>query len=384
MGKNKKINMNILITGGAGFIGSNLSLALLAKGHKITVLDNLSRQIHGDTPDKTSPLYKSIIDKVVFIKGTVTSREDWSKALTGQDVIVHFAAETGTGQSMYCIEKYTEVNIQGTAIMLDILANEEHKVKKIVIASSRSIYGEGKYLHPKFGVVYPNHRNEEDMLTGNFDVTYKGFSNLKLVGTDEESKIHPSSVYGITKQNQEQMIMTVCPTLGIAPVAFRYQNVYGPGQSLSNPYTGILSIFSTQIRNGNGIQIFEDGKETRDFVFIDDVVNATILGIEKEEANNEIFNVGSGLATDVLTVAKTLIEAYKIDIPFKVTGKFRLGDIRHNYADMDKIKNLLGFKPQIFFKEGIEKFTKWVLSQEIEEDNLETSLAEMKKKGLLK
>ena len=384
MGKNKKINMNILITGGAGFIGSNLSLALLAKGHKITVLDNLSRQIHGDTPDKTSPLYKSIIDKVVFIKGTVTSREDWSKALTGQDVIVHFAAETGTGQSMYCIEKYTEVNIQGTAIMLDILANEEHKVKKIVIASSRSIYGEGKYLHPEFGVVYPNHRNEEDMLTGNFDVNYKGFSNLKLVGTDEESKIHPSSVYGITKQNQEQMIMTVCPTLGIAPVAFRYQNVYGPGQSLSNPYTGILSIFSTQIRNGNGIQIFEDGKETRDFVFIDDVVNATILGIEKEEANNEIFNVGSGLATDVLTVAKTLIEAYKIDIPFKVTGKFRLGDIRHNYADMDKIKNLLGFKPQIFFKEGIEKFTKWVLSQEIEEDNLETSLAEMKKKGLLK
>ena len=384
MGKNKKINMNILITGGAGFIGSNLSLALLAKGHKITVLDNLSRQIHGDTPDKTSPLYKSIIDKVVFIKGTVTSREDWSKALTGQDVIVHFAAETGTGQSMYCIEKYTEVNIQGTAIMLDILANEEHKVKKIVIASSRSIYGEGKYLHPEFGVVYPNHRNEEDMLTGNFDVTYKGCSNLKLVGTDEESKIHPSSVYGITKQNQEQMIMTVCPTLGIAPVAFRYQNVYGPGQSLSNPYTGILSIFSTQIRNRNGIQIFEDGKETRDFVFIDDVVNATILGIEKEEANNEIFNVGTGVATDVLTVAKTLIDAYNIDVPVKVTGKFRLGDIRHNYAEMSKIKDLLGFKPKTFFKEGIQKFTKWVLSQGIEEDNLEASLVQMKKKGLLK
>ena len=376
--------MNILITGGAGFIGSNLSLALLAKGHKITVLDNLSRQIHGDTPDKTSPLYKSIIDKVVFIKGTVTSREDWSKALTGQDVIVHFAAETGTGQSMYCIEKYTEVNIQGTAIMLDILANEEHKIKKIVIASSRSIYGEGKYIHPEFGVVYPNHRNEEDMLTGNFDVTYQGFSNLKLVGTDEESKIHPSSVYGITKQNQEQMIMTVCPTLGIAPVAFRYQNVYGPGQSLSNPYTGILSIFSTQIRNGNGIQIFEDGKETRDFVFIDDVVNATILGIEKEQANNEIFNVGTGVATDVLTVAKTLINAYNIDVPVKVTGKFRLGDIRHNYAEMSKIEDLLGFKPKIFFKEGIQKFTKWVLSQGIEEDNLEASLVQMKKKGLLK
>ena len=384
MGNNKKTNMNILITGGAGFIGSNLALALLEKGHKITVLDNLSTQIHGDAPNETSPLYKSIKDKVTFVEGTVTSRKDWSKALKGQDIIVHFAAETGTGQSMYCIEKYTEVNIQGTAIMLDILANEEHKVKKIVIASSRSIYGEGKYIHPEFGAVYPNHRNEEDMLVGDFEVTYNGHSNLKLVGTDEESKIHPSSVYGITKQNQEQMIMTVCPTLGIAPVAFRYQNVYGPGQSLSNPYTGILSIFSTQIRNGNGIQIFEDGKETRDFVFIEDVVNATILGIEKEEANNEIFNVGTGIATDVLTVAKTLIDAYNIDVPVKVTGKFRLGDIRHNYAEMSKIKDLLGFKPKIFFKEGIQKFTKWVMSQEIEDDNLETSLAEMKKKGLLK
>jgi len=222
------------------------------------------------------------------------------------------------------------------------------------------------------------------MLAGNFHVTYKGFSNLKLVGTDEESKIHPSSVYGITKQNQEQMIMTVCPTLGIAPVAFRYQNVYGPGQSLSNPYTGILSIFSTQIRNGNGIQIFEDGKETRDFVFIEDVVNATILGIEKEKANNEIFNVGTGEAIDVLTVAKTLIDAYKIKVPVKVSGKFRLGDIRHNYADMSKIKDLLGFEPQIFFKEGIQYFTKWVLNQKIEEDNLESSLIEMKKKGLMK
>ena len=338
MGNNKKTNMNILITGGAGFIGSNLALALLEKGHKITVLDNLSTQIHGDAPNETSPLYKSIKDKVTFVEGTVTSRKDWSKALKGQDIIVHFAAETGTGQSMYCIEKYTEVNIKGTAIMLDILANEEHKVKKIVIASSRSIYGEGKYIHPKFGAVYPNHRNEEDMLLGDFEVTYNGHSNLKLVGTDEESKIHPSSVYGITKQNQEQMIMTVCPTLGIAPVAFRYQNVYGPGQSLSNPYTGILSIFSTQIRNGNSIQIFEDGKETRDFVYIDDVVKATVLGIEKEEANNEIFNVGSGVATDVLTVAETLIDAYKIDVPIKVNGKFRLGDIRHNYADISKIK----------------------------------------------
>ena len=385
MGKN--INMplkKILITGGAGFIGSNLALALIAKGYKITILDNLSKQIHGDNPEVTSPLYNSIKDKVTFIYGTVTSRENWESAICDQDLIVHFAAETGTGQSMYCIEKYVEANIQGTAIMLDILANKEHQVKKVVIASSRSIYGEGKYKHPKFGIVYPSHRFENDMLNGNFDLHNIDNQELELLATDEESKIHPSSVYGITKQNQEQMIMTVCPTIGIAPVAFRYQNVYGPGQSLSNPYTGILSIFSTQIRNHNGIQIFEDGKETRDFVYIDDVVAATILGIEKEEANGQVFNVGTGVATDVLTVAKSLIKAYKIEVPVTITGRFRLGDIRHNFADMSKIKNLLGFIPVTFFEEGINKFSKWVLEQEIQEDKLSISLDEMKKKGLLK
>ncbi|VXA96001.1 dTDP-L-rhamnose 4-epimerase [Flavobacterium sp. 9R] len=375
---------NILITGGAGFIGSNLALKLIEKGYKITVLDNLSKQIHGDNPEITSPLFKSIKEKVTFINGTVTSREDWEKAIENQNVIVHLAAETGTGQSMYCIEKYTEVNIQGTAIMLDILANCKNSIEKVIIASSRSIYGEGKYKHPRLGVVYPSHRKEEDMLAGNFELNYLDKQELELLATDEESKIHPSSVYGITKQNQEQMIMTVCPTIGVAAVAFRYQNVYGPGQSLKNPYTGILSIFSTQIRNSNGIQIFEDGKETRDFVFIDDVVEATILGIEKEEANGQVFNVGTGVATDVLEVANSLIEAYKINVTVTITGNFRLGDIRHNYADLTKIKTRLGFEPKVFFKEGIEKFSAWVLEQEIQEDKLSISLEEMRKKGLLK
>ncbi|CAM3965850.1 NAD-dependent epimerase/dehydratase family protein [Flavobacterium antarcticum] len=375
---------NILITGGAGFIGSNLALKLMKKGHKITVLDNLSTQIHGKNPETTSPLYQSIKDEVTFINGTVTSRGDWEKALKNQHVVVHYAAETGTGQSMYCIEKYTEVNIKGTAILLDILANSKHTIQKIIIASSRSIYGEGKYKHPEFGIVYPSHRNEKEMLDGNFDVKFIDDSELELLATDENSKIHPSSVYGITKQNQEQMIMTVCPTLGIDPVGFRYQNVYGPGQSLSNPYTGILSIFSTQIRNNNGIQIFEDGKESRDFVFIDDVVDATILGIELEDANGQVFNVGSGVPIDVLTVANSLIDAYNIEVPVTITGKFRLGDIRHNFADLTKIKNILGFNPKVSFTEGISKFSKWVLSQEIQEDNLSQSLDDMKKKGLLK
>lgn len=377
---------NILITGGAGFIGSNLALKLIEKKYRITVLDNLSQQIHGEDAENNSNLYLSIKDKVNFIKGSVTSRKDWEQAIDGQDAIIHLAAETGTGQSMYEIEKYTSVNIGGTSIMLDLLANNKYSVKKVIVASSRSIYGEGKYWSEECNsCVYPKHRTEEFMMKGDFEVKYSGASYpLKLMATDEDSKIHPSSVYGITKQNQEQMVMTVCPTIGISPVAFRYQNVYGPGQSLSNPYTGILSIFSTLILNGKDINIFEDGKESRDFVFIDDVVAATILGLEKEEANGEVFNVGTGEAIDVMKVANELIKNYGSETKLNITGNYRLGDIRHNFADLTKIRTLLGFIPRYNFVIGIKKFTDWVLTQEINESNYEESIAEMKQKGLFK
>lgn len=376
---------NILITGGAGFIGSNLALKLIEKGHTVTVLDNLSEQIHGADPLVTSPLYQSIYDKVKFIKGTVTSEDDLKKAISGQDVIVHLAAETGTGQSMYQIKHYVNVNIGGTAIMLDLLANTAHNVKKVVIASSRSIYGEGKYYSEEFGIVYPSHRTDTNMMKGHFEVTYPGCEKaLQLLATDEDSKIHPSSVYGITKQNQEQMIMTVCPTIGIAPVAFRYQNVYGPGQSLSNPYTGILSIFSTLIKNGKEINVFEDGRETRDFVFIDDVVDATILGIEMPEADNAVFNVGTGVAIEVNTVVNELMENYNKRVPIKISGNYRLGDIRHNFADLKKISDRLNFAPKVTFKEGISMFAKWVETQTVKNDKYEQSLQEMKDKGLFK
>ena len=376
---------NILITGGAGFIGSNLALKLIKGGYNVTILDNLSPQIHGEDPKQNSALYQSIKNEVKFIKGTVTSKQDWQIAIRGQEMIVHLAAETGTGQSMYEIHRYVDVNVNGTAIMLDLLANESHKVKKIIIASSRSIYCEGKYLSEKYGIVYPNHRSAKWMDKGDFEVKHiDDYDILKLLPTDEESKIHPSSVYGITKQNQEQMIMTVCPTIGIAPVAFRYQNVYGPGQSLKNPYTGILSIFSTRIKNGNGINVFEDGKESRDFVFIDDVVDATILGIEREEAEGETFNVGSGIPTDVLTVAQGLIRNYGIEVPLTISGNYRLGDIRHNYSDLNKIKDCLGFMPKFSFAQGLSLFTNWVNTQEVQYDNYDNSIEEMKAKGLYK
>ena len=372
---------NILITGGAGFIGSNLALKLIEKGYKVTVLDNLSPQIH----TSNSPLYNSIKDKVRFIKGTVLSYDDWKNALEEIDVVVHLAAETGTGQSMYEIEKYTDVNIKGTSIFLDILANEKHSVKKMIIASSRAIYGEGKYECSSCGIVYPNERKDEDMSKGDFTVKCPTCNaNAKLLATDENSKIHPSSIYGITKQVQEQMFMVMGKTLNIPALAFRYQNVYGAGQSLSNPYTGILSIFSTRIKNGNDINIFEDGKESRDFVYIDDVVDATILGIEKDEANYEVFNVGLGLAIDVNKVASTLVKEYKSNSKISISGNYRLGDIKDNYADLTKIQTKLGFKPKVDFEEGIKRFTKWVNAQEVVEDQYEKSINEMKEKGLYK
>lgn len=375
----------VLVTGGAGFIGSNVALKLIAKGYSVVVLDSLSEQIHGLNPDQTSPLYLSIKGKVDFIKGDVCKREDWLKALDGVDYVIHLAAETGTGQSMYEIEKYVGTNIGGTALLLDILANTKHHVKRVVVAESRAIYGEGKYVCPSCGVVYPLERKDEDMSKGDFECKCpKCGGSVKLVGTTEDSNILPSSVYGITKQVQGQLVHLVCKNIGVESVSFRYQNVYGPGQSLSNPYTGILSIFSTRIKNGNGLNIFEDGKETRDFVFIDDVADATILGMEVPAANGHVFNVGTGVATDVLTVAHTLCDKYGIQVPITVSGNYRLGDIRHNFADITLAKQILGFNPKWNFSDGIEQFVKWVNQQEVQEDNYEASIEEMKKKGLYK
>ena len=375
----------VLVTGGAGFIGSNVALKLIAKGYSVVVLDSLSEQIHGSNPDQTSPLYLSIKDKVDFVKGDVCKREDWLKALDGVDYVIHLAAETGTGQSMYEIEKYVGTNIGGTALLLDILANTKHHVKRVVVAESRAIYGEGKYVCPSCGVVYPLERKDEDMSKGDFECKCpKCGGPVKLVGTTEDSNILPASVYGITKQVQGQLVHLVCKSIGVESVSFRYQNVYGPGQSLSNPYTGILSIFSTRIKNGNGLNIFEDGKETRDFVFIDDVADATILGMEVPAANGHVFNVGTGVATDVLTVAHTLCDKYGIQVPITVSGNYRLGDIRHNFADITLAKQILGFNPKWNFSDGIEQFVKWVNQQEVQEDNYEASIEEMKKKGLYK
>lgn len=372
---------NVLITGGAGFIGSRLAVRLIEKGYTVRILDNLSPQIHGEN----AVLPELLQGKVDFIKGDVCNLEDWRHALNGMDAVVHLAAETGTGQSMYEIYRYCDINIGGTAKLLDILTNEEHTIKKVILAASRAIYGEGMYECKEHGLVYPVAREDADMKKGDFAVKCPiCHQDVEILATKEDTKIHPTSVYGITKQVQEELTMVICKALGIPAVTYRYQNVYGPGQSLSNPYTGILSIFSTRIRNGKSINIFEDGEEARDFVYIDDAVDATIAGLEREEAAYEAFNVGSGIMTTVNQVVEELMKNYGRKVPVEISGMYRVGDIRNNYADAEKSKRLLGFTPKVSFEEGIKKFTEWVSGQEEGMDGYEASLKEMKEKGLFK
>ena len=376
--------MKVLISGGAGFIGSNLALKLMDRGYEVVLLDNLSQQIHGENPEE-SYTYNLVRDKCELIVGDVTKFEDWRRALKSVDIVVHLAAETGTGQSMYEINKYVDVNIGGTAKLMEVITNEINQVKKVVVAASRAVYGEGKFQCEEHGIVYPESREDQDMSRGDFEVKCPICNqNVEMLPTDEESKLHPTSVYGHTKQSQEELCMIVGKSINLPVVAFRFQNVYGPGQSLKNPYTGILSIFSTRIKNGNDLNIFEDGLETRDFVYIEDITDSIILGIENDNANFQSFNVGSGEKIDVLTVANTLKEKYGSNVNINVSGNYRLGDIRHNLGDLTKIRTLLGYEPKVKFTEGISNFVDWVEKQNVESDNYEASIEEMKKKGLYK
>jgi len=375
---------HVLITGGAGFIGTRLARRFVDAGHTVTVLDSLIPQVHGEDPVNTSALLRSLDGVATVVEGTVTSTDDLRRALEGAEIVVHLAAETGTGQSMYEIDRYVEANVGGTAKLLDLLTNEPHSVKRLVIASSRSIYGEGAYRTSDGRVVYPPHRADADMAAGDFDVHMPGEGPVETVPTDENAKLHPSSVYGITKQMQESLVMTVAPTIGIEGVALRYQNVYGPGQSLKNPYTGILSIFSTLIRQGKDINVFEDGLESRDFVYIDDVVESTFRASTAPAAVGRTINVGSGVATTVNEVVASLFAAFGTQVPTTVTGNYRLGDIRHNVADTSVLREVLEYEPQTDFRTGVGRFVEWVLTEPVEESGYERSLKEMAQRSLLK
>ena len=374
----------VLITGGAGFIGSRLAHRLTREGYRVRVLDNLLAQVHGPDPDVTSPLLASVSEVAEVHRGSVTSVDDLRRAIDDVDVIVHLAAETGTGQSMYEIDRYVEANVGGTAKLLDLLTNETHRVRRIVVASSRSIYGEGAYRTSAGTVIYPPHRDDAAMAEGDFAVHGDDDEVLEVVPTPEDAVLHPSSVYGITKQMQESLVMTVAASIGVEAVALRYQNVYGPGQSLKNPYTGILSIFSNLIRRGESIDIFEDGEESRDFVYIDDVVEATARAVSHQDAAGHVLNVGSGVATTVTAVVDTLCRCFNARVPARVTGAYRLGDIRHNVADIRRLADVLGFVPAVTFEEGVQRFVDWARTEPVEAGSYRQSLEEMASRSLLK
>ena len=372
----------ILITGGAGFIGSHLVNALY-QNFSVVVLDNLNAQIHGE--EGNSFTYKSIEGKCQFIKGDVRNKKDWEQALNlGVETIIHLAAETGTGQSMYESSRYVEANCMSTALLTDILNSKKYPIKKVILASSRAVYGEGKYLNKGGSIIYPDLRNEIDMQNGIFEcLDIKDQSELVPLPTDELSRINPLSVYGLTKYFQENILQNVCYTLGVNYIALRFQNVYGPGQSLSNPYTGIISIFANRIKQGKPIFIFEDGLESRDFVYILDVIQSIKSALINESISTGIYNVGSGIQTSVIDVANSLARLINPSIEISITGQFRKGDIRHNFAELTNIQKSLSYHSEYSFDAGLGHFVDWAKSQELELDNYEKSLLELSERGIL-
>ncbi len=373
--------MKILITGGAGFIGQRLCAKLGAEGHQITVLDNFLPQVHGPDAER---LFAAWFDGRI-IRGDVRDRAAWHEALPQQDAVVHLAAETGTGQSMYEVQRYESVNIAGTALLLDCLVNDPNRsVRKLVVASSRAIYGEGRYRCADHGLVYPLAREESDMKAGRFEPRCTHCRNfVSRETTVEAAPFLPSSFYGLTKQVQEQMVLMYARVLQISGYALRYQNVYGPGQSLNNPYTGILAVFSNLAREHRAIDIFEDGDESRDFVYIDDVVAATAACLDPTRAGIHAINVGSGVATTVAEVARAVVAQLGSSSALRISGAFRHGDIRHNVADLALARETLGYVPRTPFAEGLARFLDWAQASDIKDSGYEKSLQELRAKGLM-
>ncbi|MBT4792553.1 MAG: NAD-dependent epimerase/dehydratase family protein [Halobacteriovoraceae bacterium] len=372
----------ILITGGLGFIAQHLTQDLLDNDYEVVLYDNLSPQVHGPIPHINFKCLDH--ENVEFIRGDVRSYKDLLKAMNGVDCIIHLASETGTGQSMYEITKYNDVNTLGTANLLEILTNEKHNIQKLILSSSRAIYGEGSYHCDKCGTVSPSSRSSTQLQAKKWTPTCPTCdANITAIATKEDSNILPASIYAATKFAQEDLVRITCTSLGIDAITFRFQNVYGEGQSLQNPYTGILSIFSTRIRRNMDLPIYEDGAESRDFIHVSDIAKAVRLGVQSKLKGYNVYNVGSGHGISVLDIAQKLVQVFKGNITPHISGEYRLGDIRHCYADLTRIKKDLEFSPQVSIDEGLERFAKWVLAEPLPEDKLDLATKELKEKGLM-
>ncbi|MHB8086281.1 MAG: GDP-mannose 4,6-dehydratase [Dehalococcoidia bacterium] len=343
----------VLVTGGAGFIGSHLVDALLKKGHEVRILDNFEPQVHVTEPDYLNKAAE-------LIRGDVRSSDDITRALRDIEVVFHFAAMVGVGQSMYQIERYTEVNSFGTAKLLENLAMSKKHIEKLVVASSMSIYGEGAYTCKDCGVLYPKLRSDAQLKSSKWEMQCSDCDDsVHPIATSEEKPLYPTSVYAVNKRDQEELCLSVGRAYNIPTVALRFFNTYGTRQSLSNPYTGVCAIFMSRIKNNQPPLIFEDGKQLRDFVSVHDIVQSCLLAMEKKEADYETFNVGTGQAISIYEIAQLLIKLMGKNISPVVTGKFRSGDIRHCYADISKIQEKLGYKPEVTLEKGMRELITW-------------------------
>ncbi len=368
---------NILVTGGAGFIGSHLVDALVERGHNVRIFDSLVEQVHGSTP----PPHLS--REAEFIKGDMCDAEAVRAALDGIDAVYHQAAEVGVGQSMYEIVRYVKANDLGTAVLLEEMIKRPKQFEKLIVASSMSIYGEGAYRNPVTGAKhFPQLRTDAQLAAHEWEFC-DGDTVLEPIGTSEEKPLFPTSVYAVTKQDQEQYCLAVGRAYKIPTVAFRYFNVYGTRQALSNPYTGVCAIFSSRLLNDQAPTIFEDGEQSRDFVHVSDIVQANLLAIETDGGDYQAMNIGTGRATSVKKIAELLAKGLGKAIGPVIVGKYREGDIRHCVSDISKARNLLGYEPKVTLEEGLAGLLKWLAEQEAE-DKVESATAELAERSLVK
>ena len=368
--------MKILVTGGAGFIGSHLVDALVAAGHRVRVLDSLDPQVHG--PGATRPAH--LHAKAELIVGDVRDRAAVARALDGVEVVFHEAAAVGVGQSMYQIEHYVSVNAVGAAVLLEGIVERRSQFRKVVVASSMSIYGEGLYRAPDGRLVHPPLRTEADLAARRFELieTWEGADPARhprgeAAPAHLDLRHHQARPRGDVPRRGQ--------AYGIPVVALRYFNVYGPRQALSNPYTGVVAIFSSRLLNRRPPLVYEDGRQTRDFVHVSDIVQANLLALEKSAADGRIYNVGTGRATSVLDVAETLSELLDYGDPPEVLGKYRAGDIRHCVADISRIQRELGYRPKVAFTEGLRELLAWLRTQSAD-DTVDAASHELAARGL--
>ena len=371
--------MHVLVTGGAGFIGSHLVDALVADGHRVRILDSLADEVHGGrAPKHLNP-------DAEFIHGSVCDPETVASSMNGVDAVYHLAAELGLGRSMYQVRRFVTGNDLGTAVLLEELIKRREQVKKLIVASSMSLYGEGPSYCETCGVTsFPDLRSTEAMAAGQWEFPCpKCGSVMNALPTPEDKPLNPTSVYAVGKEVQEQYSLIIGRAYKIPTVAFRFFNVYGPRQALSNPYTGACAIFSSRLLNDQRPLIYEDGGQTRDFVSVHDIVQANLLALNSDKADYQIMNVGTGRATTIRFIAEVIADGLGKNIEPELSGQFREGDIRHCIADISKIRSLLGYEPKVKLEDGLQELLVWVGAQTAD-DRLENAAAELAAYSLVK